>query len=71
MFTQAHLTQLILTLVYSVVGMIIFGIGYWVVDKVTPFSVQKEIQDDQNVALGVIIGAVILGLSIIIAAAIT
>ncbi|MEO1365965.1 MAG: DUF350 domain-containing protein [Acidobacteriota bacterium] len=47
------------------------GSAFWVATKVTPFSVRKEIEEDQNVALGIILGAVILGISIIVAAAIT
>jgi putative membrane protein len=37
---------------------------------VTPFSIRKEIEEDQNIALGILIGAIMLGLAIIIAAAI-
>lgn len=68
---SAHVTQLILSLVYAVVGMVIFGVGFLIMNKMIPFSVRKEIEEDQNTALGVIIGAVIIGLAIIIAAAIT
>ena len=71
MFAQTHLIQLLLTLIYSVLGMIVFGVGFWMFNKITPFSVQKEIEEDQNTALGIIIGSVIIGLAIIIAAAIT
>jgi uncharacterized membrane protein YjfL (UPF0719 family) len=39
-------------------------------DKVTPFSFRKEIEEDQNISLGIIIGCVFIGLAIIIAAAI-
>jgi hypothetical protein len=35
-----------------------------------PFSVHKEIEEDQNVALGIIIGAIIIGIALIISAAI-
>ena len=38
--------------------------------KVAPFSVRKEIEEDQNTALGIIIGSMIIGLAIIIGAAI-
>jgi len=62
---------MILTLVYAALGLAVFGIGFWIFNKLTPFSVRKEIEEDQNTALGIIIGAVIIGLSIIIAAAIT
>ena len=71
MFAQTHLIQLLLTLIYSALGMIVFGVGFWMFNKITPFSVQKEIEEDQNTALGIIIGSVIIGLAIIIAAAIT
>ena len=71
MLDQAHLSVLMWSLVYAVIGVVIFGLAFWVVTKVTPFSVRKEIEEDQNIALGIIIGAVILGISIIIGAAIT
>ena len=71
MFTQTHFVQLILTLAYTVLGLAIFGVGFWIFDKITPFSLRKEIEEDQNTALSIIIGAVIIGLAIIIAAAIT
>jgi uncharacterized membrane protein YjfL (UPF0719 family) len=68
---EAHLEQFVLTVIYSLLGLVFFGIGYLVFDKITPFSVRKEIEQDQNTALAVIIGAVIIGLAIIVAAAIT
>jgi uncharacterized membrane protein YjfL (UPF0719 family) len=45
-------------------------VAFWIIVKVTPFSIRKEIQDDQNTSLAVLIGSVILGLAIIISAAI-
>ena len=68
---ETHLFQFALTIVYSFVGLVFFGIGYLVFEKITPFSVRKEIEEDQNSALAIIIGAVIIGLAIIVAAAIT
>jgi putative membrane protein len=54
------------TVIYSLVGIIMMGIGFMIVKLVTPFSIKKEIEDDQNIALGIIIGAVIIGIAIII-----
>lgn len=68
---ETHLVQFVLTIVYSLVGLIFFGLGYLLFDKITPFSVRKEIEEDQNTSLAIIIGAVIIGLAIIISAAIT
>ena len=49
---------------------IMFGISFLVINTITPFSIRKEIEEDQNTALAILIGSVILGLSMIIAAAI-
>ena len=57
-------------LIYSAIGMVVFVAGFYLVKLILPFDVKKEIEDDQNVALGVMIGSFILGLAIIIAASI-
>jgi uncharacterized membrane protein YjfL (UPF0719 family) len=61
---------LIGTLVYSLIGILMFAVSFLIIRLVTPFSLRKEIEEDQNTALAILIGSVILGLSIIIAAAI-
>jgi putative membrane protein len=55
---------------YAVVGILIFGLAFWVMEAVTPFSIRKEIEEDQNSALAILMGAVIIGLALIIAAAV-
>lgn len=57
------------TLVYSVVGCIVFAGAFFVMVQLAPFSVKKEIEEDQNTSLGILMGSVIIGLAIIIAAA--
>lgn len=69
--TQHALMTVVATIFYAGLGVAIFGLIFWVVTKVTPFSVRKEIEEDQNTALAIILGSVFIGLSIIIAAAIT
>lgn len=61
---------IVATLAYSGIGLIVFALAFVLMVKVTPFSVRKEIEVDQNTALGIVMGSVIIGLSIIIAAAI-
>ena len=61
---------LISTVVYSTVGLVFFGVAFALMVKIAPFSVQKEIEVVHNTALGIVMGSVIIGLSIIIAAAI-
>ncbi|MEA2011854.1 MAG: DUF350 domain-containing protein [Verrucomicrobiota bacterium] len=62
--------QFLSSLVYCLMGVIVFAISFVIMEKVTPFSIRKEIEEDQNIALGIIMAGVIIGLSIVIAAAI-
>jgi len=71
MLTDTHIMQFILTIVYSILGMVVFAVAFKIFVKISPFSVRKEIEEDQNTALAVILGSLLIGLSIIIAAAIT
>jgi putative membrane protein len=65
-----QLGNILATIIYSFIGIFIFLIAYWILDRLTPFSIKKEIEEDQNTALGIIIGSCFIALSIIIAAAI-
>jgi putative membrane protein len=57
--------------VFAGIGLIVFAVAFWLMTKIAPFSVKKEIEDDQNVALAVIMAGVLIGISLIIAAAIS
>ena len=58
------------TIAFVVLGLIIFALAFLIIAKATPFSVRKEIEEDQNVALAIVIASVILGSALIIAAAV-
>ena len=60
--------HLIGALIYSLIGIALFGLAFFIIVKIAPFSIRKEIEEDQNIALGIIIAAVIIGLSLIIGA---
>ena len=59
------------TAVFAAIGLAVFGIAFWLIVKIAPFSVKKEIEDDQNTALAIIIAGELIGISLIIAAAIS
>ena len=71
MLSDADVHQLILSIIYSGVGVVVFAIVFLLIVKFTPFSIRKEIEEDQNTSLGIIIGSVLIGLAMIISAAIT
>ncbi len=64
------LQHLVLAVVFAAIGVAVLGVCYWLLLAFCPFSIRKEIEQDQNTALAIMIGSVVLGLSIIIAAAI-
>ena len=67
---ESLLPIVVTTLVFVVLGLIVFALAFLVIGKATPFSVRKEIEEDQNVALAIVIASVILGSALIIAAAV-
>jgi putative membrane protein len=67
MFDIAAITS---AAVYSLLGLLIFGLAWILIVWLTPFSIRKEIEEDQNTSLGIILGAVIVGIALIISAAV-
>ena len=67
---EGLLPVVVATLVFVVIGLIVFALAFLIIAKAAPFSVRKEIEDDQNIALAIVIGSVILGSALIIAAAV-
>jgi putative membrane protein len=56
--------------VYTAAGLLLFALAFFVMGKFAPFSIRKEIEEDQNVALAIVIGSVIIGIALIIVASI-
>ena len=56
--------------VYALLGVLIFWLCFLVIDKLTPYNLWEEIVEKQNVALAIVVGAMALGVSVIVAAAV-
>ncbi|WGW04656.1 DUF350 domain-containing protein [Tropicibacter oceani] len=70
LFSAIQLAEVFSTIFYTVLGVVLMGIFWWIINIMTPFSVIKEIEEDQNTSLAILIGSVFVALSIIIAAVI-
>lgn len=68
--TDALAKLIVNTLAFSIVGIILFAFAFWVIVKAAPFSVRKELEEDQNTALAIVIAAVIIGIALIVSAAV-
>lgn len=62
--------HVISAIVFAAIGLAVFGGALWLFVRLAPFSVRKEIEEDHNVALAIIMAAMLIGISTIIAAAI-
>jgi uncharacterized membrane protein YjfL (UPF0719 family) len=68
--TDQLLSLILTTLVFAAIGILLFALAFWIIVKATPFSIRKEIEDDQNTALAIVIAAVIIGIALIVSAAV-
>ncbi|MCZ8168602.1 protein of unknown function [Flavobacterium fontis] len=64
------LTPILNSIVFSIIGIVILFIGYWILEKMTPENTWKEIVHNKNTALAIVMGALIIGISLIVSAAI-
>ncbi|MDQ3181437.1 MAG: DUF350 domain-containing protein, partial [Acidobacteriota bacterium] len=62
------LEVLVTTLIFVSIGLVFFAVAYGILSRM--FPIKKEIEEDQNTALGIVIGSIMIGIAIIIAAAI-
>lgn len=61
---------LIASLVFSFVGIMILGGGFYAIDKLTPYDLWKQIVVEKNMALAVLVSAMTIGIAMIISSAI-
>jgi hypothetical protein len=68
--TYLKLAPVLSSVVYSFLGLIFFGIAFWVMNKLSSVSLRKELLDEHNIAMAIVIAAVVLAQGLIIASAI-
>ncbi|GAA5064453.1 DUF350 domain-containing protein [Maritalea mobilis] len=62
--------EVVSTIFYTALGLILLWGSWKVIQLMSPFSIIKEIEEDQNTSLAVLIASVFISMSIIIAAVI-
>jgi putative membrane protein len=66
MNTDALIRGAAASLIFSTIGILVFVGGFYAVRKMLPFDVHKELEVDQNVAVGLVVSSFILGLAFIV-----
>ena len=67
---MVDVNNLVNAIVYAVLGVVIFVVSFFILDILTPYKLWKELIAERNSALAILLGAMSLGICIIIAAAI-
>ena len=57
-------------LTFAFIGIVVFVLSFTIIDRLTPYDLWKEIVQEKNMALAVLVGALSIGVCIIIAAAV-
>ena len=68
--TDPFVRLVVTSVVFTLIGLLFFALAFLIIAKVTPFSIRKEIEEDQNISLGIVIASVIIGIALIISASI-
>jgi uncharacterized membrane protein YjfL (UPF0719 family) len=68
--SEFHPGYILNAIVYAALGIGIFCLAFFLVDRLTPYHLWKEIVEDKNIALAVLVGAMSIGMCMIIAAAV-
>ena len=58
------------SLIYSVMGLVVFCVGFFLIDRFTPYDLWDELVKEKNIALAIVVGSVSIGLCLIISAAV-
>jgi uncharacterized membrane protein YjfL (UPF0719 family) len=64
------LPNILAAVIFALLGVVLFILAFMIFDRVTPGSLWKELLEDQNTALGILMGCVAIAIAIIIAAAV-
>jgi uncharacterized membrane protein YjfL (UPF0719 family) len=68
--TDFHLSNIWNAMLFAALGLVIFIVAFAVVDRLTPYHLWNEIVHEKNTALAILVGAMSIGMCIIIAAAV-
>jgi len=69
-FAGIVMSELVATIIYTFLGLGLFLACFWVIDRITHVSIQREIIENKNVAIALLLGAAAIAMAIIIAAVI-
>ncbi|MEO0821995.1 MAG: DUF350 domain-containing protein [Pseudomonadota bacterium] len=70
LFSRIDIAEIISTIVYTALGLGLFIVSWLIIEALTPFSLRREVEEEHNLAIAVLMGAIFLSLAILISAVI-
>lgn len=64
------MSQVLNSLIYAALGIAIFVTGFWIIDLLTPYKLWREIVEQKNIALAILLGSFAIAIGLIVAAAV-
>jgi putative membrane protein len=58
------------SIIYALVGVLVFWISFVIIDKLTPYRLWDEIVEKKNLALAIVVGSMCISIGLIVSAAI-
>ncbi|MDM4765815.1 DUF350 domain-containing protein [Pelomonas sp. SE-A7] len=58
------------SILYAVIGVLVFWISFVIIDKLTPYKLWEEIVEHKNLALAIVVGSMCISIGLIVASAI-
>jgi putative membrane protein len=58
------------SILYAIIGVLVFWISFVIIDKLTPYKLWEQIVEEKNLALAIVVAAMCISIGQIVAAAI-
>ncbi|WP_298147853.1 DUF350 domain-containing protein [Flavobacterium sp.] len=68
--SELNINLIINSIVFSIIGIVIMILGYFLIEKITPENTWKQIVHEKNIAVAIVLGAFIIAIAMIVSAAI-
>ena len=68
LFSDLKISQVVSTVVYGLLGFLLFLVSLWIIEMLTPFSIRKEIIEEHNTSLAILLGAFYIAMGLIVSA---
>ncbi len=66
--SDLSLSVILSTVIYGLIGIVLCVTGYFAFDKIAGLSLKHELVEDQNVAIGIMLAGVFIGIALVVAA---